>query len=117
MISVRSVVQVDVGLLYKHGGCNSTAEYQVVVLGMKVRFLPLAHCTDPGEVAQLVRALACRASSRGFESRLSRSLLFCYFVKWGIAKLVKAVDFGSAMQRFEPFYPSGPLIAFKLNVL
>lgn len=27
-----------------------------------------------GEVAQLVRALACRASGRGFESRFPRSL-------------------------------------------
>ena len=82
-----------------------------MVLGMRVQFLPLARLDAIWGSSSAGRALACRASSRGFESRLSRSLLFWYFfAKWGIAKLVKAVDFGSAMQRFEPFYPSGPFI-------
>ena len=29
-----------------------------------------------------------------------------YTVNWGIAKLVKALDFDSSMRRFESFFPS-----------
>ncbi len=61
----------------------------------------------------MVRAPACHAGGRGFETRLSR-----YLSLWGIAKLVKAVDFGSTMQRFESFCPNGSShIIFSMSTL